>query len=515
MSDLTADALRSAVAGAPIGVALWDAELRYRWVNDVLAEINGVGAAEHLGRTIPEVLPAMPEHVRAVYQRVLDTGEAVDNLVLEGETPAAPGVRRRWKVSIFSTADADGRPDGIASFIEDVTALHQARAEAGTLGEQLALERRVLEEVVERAPLGVTLLWGRELRYRVMNEQGRRMLPDRGPLIGRTPADAFPETAEMFAATVLPLFDSGEELVIREYPLRFDDDVGALDGQRYYDVTFKPIRLDAGPVAGVLVTYVDLTDQLRRQRTLERELDEERRLSDTLQRALLPRRLAAVPHLDVAARYHPAGARYEVGGDFYDLFPGRDDGWVAVVGDVCGKGPRAAARTSMVRYALRAEAAHADGPAHLLELLNDDVRRELEDEGEEDFVTVALVMLRPLAEGTQLLVSTAGHPPAIVTSPAGRWRSLGVAGLPIGIAQAPAYEQRADLLGPGERLILHTDGVLDAHAPQVILSSADLAARAATPGGAEEVADALLAHVTQSAVPARDDCAVLVLAQKP
>ena len=83
------------------------------------------------------------------------------------------------------------------------------------------------------------------------------------------------------------------------------------------------------------------------------------------------------------------------------------------------------------------------------------------------------------------------------------------------IAQAPAYEQRADLLGPGERLILHTDGVLDAHAPQVILSSADLAARAATPGGAEEVADALLAHVTQSAVPARDDCAVLVLAQKP
>jgi serine phosphatase RsbU (regulator of sigma subunit) len=290
------------------------------------------------------------------------------------------------------------------------------------------------------------------------------MLPERGPLVGRTLAEAFPEAAAAFAATVLPLFDSGEELVVREYAMAFDDDAGALEGRRYYDVTFTPVRLEAGVVVGVLVAYLDVTHQLRRRRELERELDEERHLSDTLQRSLLPAALPQVPHLDVAARYRPAGERYDVGGDFYDVFPGRDGAWLAVVGDVCGKGPRAAARTSMVRYCLRAEAAHADDPATLLDLLNADVRRELEQDGEEDFVTVVLAVLRPAAARTDVLVATAGHPPAIIASPGAPFRTLGAAGLPVGVSGAPGYSEHAGVLGPGERLVLHTDGLLDAHA---------------------------------------------------
>lgn len=510
---VTEDQLRSTLAGAPVGVGLWDAGLRYRWVNTALAEIDGVAAEQHLGRTISEVLPEMPAEVVATYRRVLDTGEPVTDLVIEGETPAQPGVRRAWSISIFPTPGPDGHADGIAGFLEDVTALRDARTEAGTLGGQLALERRVLEEVVERVPLGVTLLWGRELRFRVMNERGRRMLPERGPLVGRTPADAFPETAETLAATVLPLFDSGEELVVRSYRLPFDDDAGGLDGQRFYDVTFTPIALEVGEVVGVLVAYLDVTEQLRRQRDLEQALAEERRLTDTLQRALLPRRLPAVPYLEVAARYQPAGDRYEVGGDFYDVFPGRDGAWVAVVGDVCGKGPRAAARTSMARYCLRAAAAHADDPATLLGLLNADVLRELEQEDEVDFVTVALAVLRPSEVGTVVSVATAGHPAAIIAAPARGWRALGAAGLPIGIVNGARYQQQADVIHPGERMVLYTDGVLDAHAPGRGRTTSDLAVPAATDGGAEAVADAVLAHVTQSPTPVRDDCAVLVLAQ--
>lgn len=409
---------------------------------------------------------------------------------------------------------ADGTEHDPRDAVAPEPALRASRAQTAALEDELALERRVLSEVVERVPLGITLLWGRELRYHVMNEQGRRMLPDRGPLVGRTPAEVYPETAETFAATVVPLFDSGQELVIRGYPLPFDDDDGALDGHRLYDVTFTPISLEPGTVVGVLVAYVDVTSSLRRERELEQELAEERHVSATLQQAILPRRLPVVPHLEVAARYRAAGARYEVGGDFYGLFAARGGRWLAVVGDVCGKGPRAAARTSMVRYCLRAEAAHSDDPAELLALLNTDVRRELAQQEEEDFVTVVLAILEPTAAGTQLRIATAAHPAAIIAAPDGSWRTLGGPGLPVGVADDARYVEHAGLLAPGERLVLHTDGLLDAHAPDVTLTTADLAARTAVPGGAEAIADAVLHHVTSSPVPARDDCAVLVLAQQ-
>lgn len=498
------------VTSVPVGVGFWDAELRYTWVNEALAEINGVPAADHIGRTIPEVLPTLPQEIVGLYRGVLETGRAVGDVVVSGQTPARPGRHRFWSISVFPTEPEAGRRAGVGSVISDVTAHHEAQLAAAALEEALALETKVLEEVVARVPLGVGLLWGRELRYRFMNARGRRMLPDRGELVGRTPAEVYPETAATFAATVLPLFDSGNELVLRDYALPFEDDPGALDGERFYDVTFSPIRV-GGPVEGVLVTYLDVTDALGERRELERELVRERGIADTLQRALLPRRLPDVPHVEIAARYRPAGERYEVGGDFYDVFPGRDGAWLAVVGDVCGKGPRAAARTSMVRYALRAEAAYADRPAELLRLLNANVRRELDAEDDADFVTLVLVSLRPSATGAELLLATAGHPEPIVTEPGGGWRLLGSPALPIGIADAPEYVDRADRLLKGEHLVLYTDGLLDAHAPQAALTTAALADTAARDGDVEGVADRLLAHVDAGERPARDDCALLVL----
>ena len=192
VSGVEATLLRDALEHAPVGVGLWDAQLRYQWVNATLAAINGVPAAEHVGRTIGEVLPGIPADVIARYAAVLESGVPVSGVLVEGVTPASGDATRAWSVSIFRTTGPDGRPDGIASIIEDVTALRDARAESAELQGALALERQVLEEVVERVPLGVTLLWGRELRYRVMNERGRRMLPDRGPLVGRTPAEVYP-----------------------------------------------------------------------------------------------------------------------------------------------------------------------------------------------------------------------------------------------------------------------------------------------------------------------------------
>ena len=113
---------------------------------------------------------------------------------------------------------------------------------------------------------------------------------------------------------------------------------------------------------------------------------ERTRTAQTLQRALLPPHLPQVPGLELAAGYRAAGEGNEVGGDFYDVFPQGDGSWVMVVGDVCGKGPQAAAVTALARYTLRAHAVAGLRPSYMLTRLNDALLRQRAP----GFVTVAL-----------------------------------------------------------------------------------------------------------------------------
>ena len=85
-------------------------------------------------------------------------------------------------------------------------------------------------------------------------------------------------------------------------------------------------------------------------------------IATTLQRSLLPPRLPAVPGLTIAARFRAAGEATEVGGDFYDLFA-VDGAWMVVMGDVTGKGPEAAAITSLARYTMRTAAVYEASPS--------------------------------------------------------------------------------------------------------------------------------------------------------
>ena len=94
---------------------------------------------------------------------------------------------------------------------------------------------------------------------------------------------------------------------------------------------------------------------------------ERTRTAQTLQRALLPPHLPQIAGLELAAGYRAAGEGNEVGGDFYDVFPQGDGSWVLVVGDVCGKGPQAAAVTALARYTLRAHAVAGLRPSYMLD----------------------------------------------------------------------------------------------------------------------------------------------------
>ena len=155
------------------------------------------------------------------------------------------------------------------------------------------------------------------------------------------------------------------------------------------------------------------TQAIARARLFDREHD----VAQTLQRSLLPGGLPVVDGVEIDARFRPAGMGTLVGGDFYDVIVLDDTSLVLVVGDVCGKGARAAAATQLVRYAIRAEAQPAREPAALLERLDAALTAELHDS--DRFVTVGCATCA-LAGGRARRAAVAGRQPAAARHPRGR-----------------------------------------------------------------------------------------------
>lgn len=120
--------LQSTYDNAPIGLAVLS--LQYRWVqiNERLAEINGIPAADHIGRSLRELLPDLADQGEAVLRRVIETGEPVLGVEVAGETPAQPGVARTWVESFHPIRDDAGRILGVNVVCEEVTAQRQAEA---------------------------------------------------------------------------------------------------------------------------------------------------------------------------------------------------------------------------------------------------------------------------------------------------------------------------------------------------------------------------------------------------
>ena len=237
---------------------------------------------------------------------------------------------------------------------------------------------------------------------------------------------------------------------------------------------------------------------------------ERTRTAQTLQRALLPPHLPQIAGLELAAGYRAAGEGNEVGGDFYDVFPQGDGSWAMVVGDVCGKGPQAAAVTALARYTLRAHAVAGLRPSYML------------DAPQRRAAAPARARLRHRRARARRphrrrRARRAGHrrpsaadrsPPAAAPAP------VGEVGTPLGIIEQPELPEVTLELGPGDLLAFYTDGVSEAAAPRQLLSEAELAALVA-----ERAADgprAVVEHLEATAVALaggnpRDDIACLAV----
>ncbi len=118
---------------APVGFGFWDTQLRYVLLNERLAEINGVPMAEHLGRTLREVLPRLAPTLEPLFRQVLETGQSLVDLELREDTPSAPGVQRDWLVSYYPVRDVGGAILGLGGLVVDITDRKRAEEQLRTV----------------------------------------------------------------------------------------------------------------------------------------------------------------------------------------------------------------------------------------------------------------------------------------------------------------------------------------------------------------------------------------------
>ena len=238
-------------------------------------------------------------------------------------------------------------------------------------------------------------------------------------------------------------------------------------------------------------------------------------IARTLQRSLLPPRLPDIPGLEVAARYRPTGSGNDVGGDFYDVFATGDGAWGLVMGDVRGKGPDAAAVTGLVRHTVRAAAMHEKRPSRILATLNAAL---LEQAADERFSTVAYARLRPSKGGARLTICCGGHPLPYLLRADGTLEEAGRTGTLLGLFPDPDLSDQAVDLGPGDVLVVYTDGVTEERSDGDYFGEDRLAEviRSQRGADAETVAESIERAVLGfGGQEPRDDVAVLVVRARP
>jgi PAS domain S-box-containing protein len=535
---------------APIGLALHGADTRFLRVNRELAAMNGMPVEEHLGKTIEELVPSISPEVQGAVRRVMETGEPITALEVQGETPAQPGVTRTWQCGWYPVRKG-GEIVGVGAVVSEVTeraALLESERAARERAERAERQAAFLAEVGEI--LASSLDWEENLARVVRVSVRAKAEWCTANLIGRDG-----NIRRLAGAHRDPAREHVLQELERRYPLSVDDPFGAGSVLRsgrpelMREIDEEMLRTTSrdaehmamlrtlglrsrmivpmvvrGRMLGALTfargegerpyTLEDLriVMEVARRATvgiLHAELYRERsHIAKTLQRSLLPPRLPDIEGFELAARYRAAGEGFDVGGDFYDAFQTRG-GWALVVGDVCGKGPEAASLTSLARSALRTGAVVEEAPSRVLQVTNEAV---LQEQIDDRFLTVLFMVLDP-ATGT-IVLANGGHPALLVLRASGEVEAIDHRGPVVGVVEDPDFEDTTISIEPGDALIAYTDGVLDAGAPDRLLQTGALGELAAANAGRSaaelaEVVERLALDVSDGSP--RDDIAVLVL----
>jgi sigma-B regulation protein RsbU (phosphoserine phosphatase) len=294
----------------------------------------------------------------------------------------------------------------------------------------------------------------------------------------------------------------------------------AADGTRLPVLVTSTVKYtDDGEPLMIRTTVFDARDRrayerelLRARKESERERERLERLVGTLQRSLLPPSLARIPGLETASHYHTA-SKDQLGGDFYDLFSLHDDRWGFFLGDVCGKGPNAAAVTSLTRYTLRAAAVYEPDPVAVLGNLNAVLHHEYKGD-DPRYCTVIFGLLTPHDDGCTAVLASGGHPNALLLRADGTAEYVETpGGQLVGVLPDAQFTATTVELAPGDTVILYTDGLTEARTGDGRFGEEDLLAFAAglAPTSAPAAVDALTGLLARFGEGLDDDTALLAL----
>ncbi|HSA49916.1 MAG TPA: SpoIIE family protein phosphatase [Yinghuangia sp.] len=490
---------------SPIGVGIFDTDLRYVAVNQALARMDGVPVADHLGRTIDEIMPGIDTaRVRTIQQRVLDTGEPVVDSRIFGPMPADGGHRTVWSMSYNRLQAHNGKILGVSCSLIDVTERHYAMVKVDAARKRLALLNeagtrigatldipRIAEELAASVVPGFADLAAVDLLDVVMS--GDEIPPgahggstvmhraaSRGARPGRFGDELLPKGSRLVYSadsTFGRCLRSGGSYLVQNiqgemYEELIHDNARAASARSLGVHTLMVVPLSArGIVLGTLLLGrgegrpafdpddLTLATELGARAAVSvdnaRLYHRQRETAVMLQRSLLPQDLPEIPGIDVAHRYLPGSLVTEVGGDWFDVLPLSGGRIGLVVGDVMGHGVHAAAVMGQLRTAVRTLAGLDLPPAEVMGHL-DVIVASL---GELHYATCVYVVYDPVARTFEF--ASAGHLPPVLVPPDGvpivveapSGAVLGVGGVP--------FEQKELQVEPGSVLVLYTDGLVE------------------------------------------------------
>ena len=419
--------LETLILQAPVAFAFYDTGLRYRRINRMLADINGVAMAEHIGRRPTEVLPAaLGEAVEQRLREVLDTGLVVQDDDFTAKSPVT-GEMSFYESKWYPATAPGGEVIGVAVLVSDVT------------------DRRRNEDALRRSTERTARLQQATaaLAEALTVEQVRTVVRDSA-------------RASMGAESV--------EIVLTTIPTSWRRPGPRATPPSWSSTCWCPAGASAcsgsgcrrPPTGTTRTTSARSPGSARSRWSAPGSTSGSGRRPSLCSRACSRTRLPNVAGVELAASFRPGSAEADVGGDWYDVFVLPDGRLVMVIGDVMGKGVQAAAGMGRLRSALRA-LAHANPlPEAVLQGLD---RVFTATEQQDQIATLVYLLVNPTAR--RAAVGGAGHLPLVLVRQ-GQPPELVDAGsgsTPLGWPEPRV--QRTLELGPGDLLLGVTDGLVE------------------------------------------------------
>ncbi|MES9552776.1 MULTISPECIES: SpoIIE family protein phosphatase [unclassified Streptomyces] len=382
-----------------------------------------------------------------------------------------------------------------------------------------ALEDLSAQDILGQLPALVALVYGPDHRIAYVNDAYTAAFGPRP--VGATAAEAMPELHEL---SLLPLMDqvlrSGTPRTVKSRKVRSgnsytvtctpvhrggEGEGGGGDPGKQHRTDKRARGRARGGEDGVLVYAADVTDHAEAAERLRTSERRHRETAVTLQRSLLPQELEQPDDLRIAATYQPGGTDAAVGGDWYDVITLGAGRTALVIGDVMGRGVRAAAVMGQLRTAVRAYA-RLDLPPHEVLQLLDGLAAEIDAS---QIATCAYAVHDP-NEG-RLVYSSAGHLPILVCHEDGTvHRAEDPTGPPLGTG---GWIHTSGTIGlpPGSTAVLYTDGLVERRSEDIDEGVAALErALSGAKGSPQVVCDRLIRSLGVTAEH-DDDVAVLVV----